>query len=491
MAERRAIPEALLDLPARYTTRVTALDRLDEMMAGFDRLDAGRNAETLHDFRVAVRRLRVCVRVYHEELADSLGGKSEKRLGALSDLTGPSRDHDVRMAWLDRHVADPSPSGATGLVWLRKRLEQERADADARLRGKLPARVTRIEKRLRKRLGVYQAPVDRDHFTQGDSWATVTARLLRDHASVLRERLREIETPCDGALHRARIAGKRLRYLLEPVAPHIDGTRELIAHLRDLQRLLGDITDGCLLADTITRLAGEATAEQGQRIAEVLQDLEHAGPDRLQHEREQDPSPGLFELAETLRGWIGGRFRAWEDAWPRVRQDELLRRVSTIAQRLVDRQQLPREVERKYLLRCLPQRAGSVTPLEVAQGYLPGERITERIRGVVSGRDAHWYRTVKLGTGISRVEIEEEISGSLFESLWPLTAGRRVRKRRYVVPDGDLRWEIDEFVDRDLILAEVELSDPAEQPELPEWIVPCVEREVTGEAEFVNVNLAR
>ena len=491
MAERRAIPEALLDLPVRYTTRVVALDRLDEVLTEFDRLHAARDPETLHDFRVAVRRLRVFVRVYHEELEGSLGGKSEKQLAALSDLTGPARDHDVQLAWLDQHLADPSPAGAVGLRWLRNRLQEERLAADAKLRDKLPGRVNKLEKRLRKRLGVYRAPVDREHFTQGDNWATVTARLLRDHAAVLRERLVEIETPCGEALHRARIAGKRLRYLLEPMVPHAPGARELVDQLRDLQRLLGDITDGCLLVATITRLAGEATAEQGQRIAGVLQDLDHVGPDRLQREREQDPSPGLFELAEILRGWIAGRFQSWEETWPRKRQEELLGLVAAVVQTLSDRRQLPVEIERKYLLRCLPQRAGSVTPLEIAQGYLPGERITERIRGVVAGRDAHWYRTVKLGTGVSRVEIEEEISGSFFESLWPLTAGRRVRKRRYVVPDGDLTWEIDEFVDRDLMLAEVELSDPATRPELPEWLIPCVEREVTGEAEFVNVNLAR
>jgi CYTH domain-containing protein len=59
------------------------------------------------------------------------------------------------------------------------------------------------------------------------------------------------------------------------------------------------------------------------------------------------------------------------------------------------------------------------------------------------------------------------------------------------VQDGDLTWEIDEFLDRDLVLAEVELS-PGEPTdvELPAWLRPHVEREVTGDEAYSNFKLA-
>jgi CYTH domain-containing protein len=75
--------------------------------------------------------------------------------------------------------------------------------------------------------------------------------------------------------------------------------------------------------------------------------------------------------------------------------------------------------------------------------------------------------------------------------MWPLMRERRVRKRRYAVPDGSLTWEVDEFVDRALVLAEVELPSAELNPTPPAWLAPYVVREVTDEAEFVNVNLAR
>jgi CYTH domain-containing protein len=56
--------------------------------------------------------------------------------------------------------------------------------------------------------------------------------------------------------------------------------------------------------------------------------------------------------------------------------------------------------------------------------------------------------------------------------------------------DGALTWEIDEFLDRDLVLAEVELPDPAAKFALPEWLEPFVVREVTEDPAFQNLNLA-
>ena len=100
-------------------------------------------------------------------------------------------------------------------------------------------------------------------------------------------------------------------------------------------------------------------------------------------------------------------------------------------------------------------------------------------------------RTVKSGAGVARTELEEETTPEVFEAMWPLTLGRRVTKRRHRIVEGPLTWEIDEFTDRDLVLAEVELLDAEQEPELPDWLAPFVVREVTGEPEYVNATLAR
>jgi len=149
------------------------------------------------------------------------------------------------------------------------------------------------------------------------------------------------------------------------------------------------------------------------------------------------------------------------------------------------------EIERKYLLSAMPPAIEGRPFREIEQGYLPGDRLQERIRRVRADGDEWYVRTVKVGAGIRRMELQEGTDRATFDAMWPLTRGRRVVKRRYRVPEGDLVWEVDEFSGRDLVLAEVELPSEDVRPRLPDWIAPWVVREVTGDPEYLNVNLAR
>ena len=89
-----------------------------------------------------------------------------------------------------------------------------------------------------------------------------------------------------------------------------------------------------------------------------------------------------------------------------------------------------------------------------------------------------------------RAEFEEELPEAEFARLWPLTEGARLRKRRYLVPAEALVWEIDEFLDRPLVLAEIELPSAETEIPIPEWLAPAIVREVTDEPAFSNLRLA-
>jgi len=151
-----------------------------------------------------------------------------------------------------------------------------------------------------------------------------------------------------------------------------------------------------------------------------------------------------------------------------------------------------REIERKYLLRRLPTRVAGAPSFEIDQGYLPGQRIYERVRRSRGAEGVRYHRTIKAGSGIVRSEIEEETTELFFLTVWPLTRGCRVRKRRYVVQEGGVAWEIDEFLDRDgLWLAEVELETVDQVVQPPEWLREVIEREVTDDPAYTNYALAR
>ncbi|MBA3889893.1 MAG: adenylate cyclase [Gemmatimonadaceae bacterium] len=149
------------------------------------------------------------------------------------------------------------------------------------------------------------------------------------------------------------------------------------------------------------------------------------------------------------------------------------------------------EIERKYLLRALPPEAGRCRSVLIDQGYLPGERIRERVRRISDRSGERYVRTLKLGRGIARQEFEEETTAEVFGALWSVTRGKRLQKRRYFVPEGRLTWEVDDFTDRDLVLAELEIPSVDFRVVIPGWLEPYLIREVTEEKGFGNHELAR
>jgi adenylate cyclase len=142
------------------------------------------------------------------------------------------------------------------------------------------------------------------------------------------------------------------------------------------------------------------------------------------------------------------------------------------------------EVERKFLV---PEPPDLGDGEEIEQGYLAigaGGEVRLRRKG-----DA-LVLTTKRGSGLSREEAEIGLDRDGFERLWPLTEGRRLHKRRHVVPNGDLRIEVDVYAGEleGLVVAEIEFpsEDEAHRFEPPDWLG----EEVTGDERYLNETLA-
>ena len=201
--------------------------------------------------------------------------------------------------------------------------------------------------------------------------------------------------------------------------------------------------------------------------------------------------PGLQRVAAWLDAEQQELFGRLRETWLGDRSAEFFASVASVRESLVTTASADIEIERKYLLSGMPPSLAGQPFREIEQGYIPGERLHERVRRVRKDGTEWYVRTVKVGSGIRRIELQEDTDRETFEVLWPLTEGRRVTKRRYRVPEGGFTWEVDEFTDRDLVLAEIELPSEDVKPNLPDWIAPYVVREVTGESEYLNMNLAR
>lgn len=149
------------------------------------------------------------------------------------------------------------------------------------------------------------------------------------------------------------------------------------------------------------------------------------------------------------------------------------------------------EIERKYLLSAMPPEAKRHPSVLIDQGYVPGAQLRERVRRLRDATGERYIRTMKLGKGVVRQEFEEETTREIFEALWSVTVGRRLQKRRYFVPAAALTWEVDEFTDRDLVLAELEIPSASFIVTIPDWLAPWLVREVTDEKAYGNHELAR
>ena len=145
------------------------------------------------------------------------------------------------------------------------------------------------------------------------------------------------------------------------------------------------------------------------------------------------------------------------------------------------------EIERKFLVvtDLLPLPAEGVL---IRQGYLHSDKLSSvrvRIAGdkgfvTIKGPDCQGIRS-EFEYGIPKTDAEFMLANLCGTGI--------ISKIRYRLAWKGHTWEIDEFLDenRGLWLAEVELTDRAEEVEIPLWI----RREVTGDKRYFNTFLSQ
>lgn len=146
------------------------------------------------------------------------------------------------------------------------------------------------------------------------------------------------------------------------------------------------------------------------------------------------------------------------------------------------------EIERTFLVDYLPPGFTSLAGTPIRQGYILIAANAAELR--IRQKQRRFFQTIKMGLGLSRTEIEIELSRDQFTHLWPHTAGRRLSKTRYTVQVGGHTAELDRFDGRlaGLLLVEVEFAsvETAGQFEPPAWFGD----EVTTDDRYSNKNLA-
>ena len=99
------------------------------------------------------------------------------------------------------------------------------------------------------------------------------------------------------------------------------------------------------------------------------------------------------------------------------------------------------EIERKFIVKKLPQNLDKYSSEDIEQKYLtsPENEVEIRLRR----KGDKYFQTTKKGNGKSRLETETEISENKFKQLEVSALGRKIEKKRYSIPYGSETIELD------------------------------------------------
>ncbi len=147
------------------------------------------------------------------------------------------------------------------------------------------------------------------------------------------------------------------------------------------------------------------------------------------------------------------------------------------------------EIERKFLVKSEKFKSEAFKETRISQGYLnsdPHRAVRVRVYG---NRGFLTIKGIADESGTTRFEWEKEIDLTEANSLMQLCEEGVIDKTRYEIKKGKHTYEVDEFYgdNEGLLVAEIELSDPEESFEIPDWIGT----EVTGDIRYYNSQLSK
>lgn len=474
-----ALSLELLERSPEESARRLALAYIDDADEALRRFDDPEDVESLHDFRVALRRLRSCIRSYRPYVKGSVTKKLRRRLRELARSTNEARDVEVQLEWLaSQRERLPEPERA-GLDWLAGQLDSRRQQLTAGQLERAKVAYRELREELVGRVSSCEIRLDQPEVR---SFLSVTGGLIREHGNVLRRYLRRIErTTDDEAIHDARIRAKRLRYLLEPLRKEVAVAKLFVDQLKELQDLLGTLHDTKITMDTVSAALEKNALDQAVQLRKTV--LEPENDPQNSH---QDAGPGLVALLEALKLRRESLFNQVRAEWTVEAATSFFDRVDRLAceMRLADAGKARR---RRFLLERLPEGVRRSSGAIIDEGWLPGKAMHEQLRRTRVGRRIVYERIVSK-PGFPR--LSERIPKTVFEKLWSLTGARRLRRRRYEILENDAQWIMDELEAPRVVLAEVASVDHDGELRVPEWLVPYVKKEVTGERRYRGLDLA-
>jgi len=253
----------------------------------------GREAESLHQMRVATRQLRAVLRATRPLLIPEWADSLRDELRWLGQLLGPARDLDVQLAYFREESATLDARDRRPLTQFIAHLEAQRNNVQEVLLNELKSeRYLDLIRRLQQ---AAQDPTVVE--------STVTLRdLAKQEFTKLRNAIRQAgHAPNNAKIHETRIKTKRARYAAELAEPTVGkpATR-FINRARVVQDVLGMHQDAIQAEAHIRAFLKQSTSARAAFVAGRMVERQ-----RQRRERAREKMPRL------LRGLLKRGEKAW------------------------------------------------------------------------------------------------------------------------------------------------------------------------------------
>jgi CHAD domain-containing protein len=223
--------------------------------------------ESVHQLRVSSRRTAAALDMFEDCLPSKVHSKAKKKLKKLRRAAGAARDWDVFLQSFKSRTVPPKARHGLDLV-IGYALSQ-RQSAETQLEDA----ARDLSKKFGKLTKDVVASVRRPKKSSKSQTLTDLARqALLPLARGLTKAAQRDLTDADN-LHQVRIAGKRLRYAMEILAPafRLPFRNELYPAVQDMQDILGDANDSRFAMARIKELQEQleknSTPGRGNRAA--------------------------------------------------------------------------------------------------------------------------------------------------------------------------------------------------------------------------------
>ena len=270
----------------------------ERLVAQESELRRGDDPESVHQARVATRRLRSDLRTFERFVQRDWADELRADLQWLGSELGLVRDLEVQRDRLREHANRMPPAEAEAARRVVRRLDADRAAARADLRAMLD------QPRYAKLRAKVAAAAESPRFTEAAAAPAGRAltKVIRRRWKQIRRAVRDLgDNPPDEALHAIRIRAKKCRYAAEACEPAFGKRgRRLARGMAKVQDILGDHHDAVVAVEWLAKTAHECSPAEAYAIGMLAQlEREAAAVARAEF-------PEVWRRADTerVRGWL-------------------------------------------------------------------------------------------------------------------------------------------------------------------------------------------